>query len=354
MRNGCRALVLAVVGLLTVGADAVRAQTVYVRQAPPASPVEIVLNGKPVGSGTADANGDAILPLNLSALIGRAEMDANVQVDVCGELRRVLISDRGMRPPVPDPGCDRREIIGVFLVRRVTSLVVNVGGVNPTVLLVQGSYDLRDPRPARAWGRAPRGLVLFGGAGFGRRARCRADRVRHARRLQRRWRPRGVQRRGDVLDRERRGSRGELSEAAQLDVRGSGEGFRFTSAFDVEMATVAGTVGVPVGAVRMYGKIGTNYQRSTFSTTQSHDPQTIVVDGVEQTIQGTSQTLVLNTSGWGWYYGGGVETWITRSIGLYGEVSRATLKGEPDNGGEGLIDDALTSVFLGLRVRIGR
>jgi hypothetical protein len=357
MRNGCRALVpavAAVVGLLTVGADAVRAQTVYVRQAPPASPVEIVLNGKPVASGTADANGDAILPLNLSALIGRAEMDANVLVDVCGELRRVLISDRGMRPPVPDPGCDRREIIGVFLVRRVTSLVVNVGGVNPTVLLVQGSYDLRDPRPARAWGRAPRGLVLFGGAGFGR--------VRDAERIAC----------GTLDDCSADGALGAFNAGAtfwiasvvgaevsylrpaQFDIRGSGEGFRFTSAFDVEMATIAGTVGVPVGAVRMYGKIGTNYQRSTFSTTQSHDPQTIVVDGVEQTIQGTSQTLVLNTSGWGWYYGGGVETWITRSIGLYGEVTRATLKGEPDNGGEGLIDDALTSVFLGLRVRIGR
>lgn len=354
MRNGWRALVLAVVGLLTVGAGAARAQTVYVRQAPPASPVEIVLNGKPVGSGTADANGDAILPLNLSALIGRAEMDANVLVDVCGELRRVLISDRGMRPPVPGPGCDRREIIGVFFLRRVTSLVVNVGGVNPGVLLVQGTYDLRDPRPARAWGRAPRGLVLFGGGGFGG--------VRDAERLAC----------GTLDDCSGDGRQAAFNAGAtfwivsvvgaevsylrpaQVDIRGSGEGFRFTSAFDVELVTVAGTVGVPVGAVRLYGKVGTNYQRSTFSTTQSRDPQTIVVDGVEQTIEGTTQTLVLNTRGWGWYFGGGVETWVTRSIGLYGEVTRAALRGQPDTGGEGLTDDALTSLFVGLRVRIGR
>jgi hypothetical protein len=349
-----RALVLAVACHITVGAGAGWAQTVYVRQAPPASPVEVVLNGKPVGSAKIDANGDAIVPLNLSALIGRNEMDANILVDVCGELRRVLVSDRGMRPPAPGAGCDRREIIGVFVIRRMTSLVVNVGGLNPTVLLVQGTYDLRDPRPARVWGASPTGFVLFGGAGF---ARARDAETAAC---------------GALTDCSGEGAQvaftagvtfwvtpylgAEVSylRPAQFDARGSGETFRFTSAFDAELVTVAGTVGVPIGPVRIYGKVGTNYQRSTFSTTQTQDPRTVVIGGVEQTIEGTTQTLVLNTAGWGWLFGGGAETWVTRSFALYAEASRAALRGEAVNGGEGAADEALTSLFLGLRFRIGR
>jgi hypothetical protein len=354
MRNVWPALVLAALGHITVGAAGAWAQTVYVRQAPPGAQVELVLNGKPVGSAEADARGDAILPMNLSALIGRTEMDANILVDVCGELRRVLINDRGMRPPVPGPGCDRREIIGVFFIRRVSSVVVNVAGVNPSVLLVQGPYDLRDPGPPRAWGPAPTGLVLFGAAGFGgvrdfETAAC-----------------------GTIPECSADGSQGAFNVGAsfwltrflgaevsylrpsQFDARGSGDGFQFTSAFDVELATITGNVGVPIGPVRIYGKVGTNYQRSTFSTTQSRDAQTIVIDGVEQTIEATTQTLVLNTTGWGWYFGGGVDTWITRRVALYGEASRAALRGDAVNGGEGFVDEGLTSLFFGVRVWIAR
>lgn len=354
MTNLWRPLALAAVCHILMGAGAARAQTVYVRQAPPGSTVELVLNGKPVGSAAADANGDAILPMDISALIGRSEMDANIQIDVCGELRRVLVSERGMRPPVPGAGCDRREIIGVFLVRRITSLVVNVGGPNPTLLLVQGAYDLRDPRPARAWGPSPTGIVLFGGAGFARArdavfaacgnvAECAGDGAQGA-----------VNVGAAFWIMPFVGAEASYLRPAQVDATGSGEGFRFSSAFDAELATITGNVGVPIGPVRIYGKIGTNYQRSTFSTTQTQEPRTIVIDGQEQTIEGTTQTLVLNTAGWGWLFGGGVETWVTQSFALYAEASRAGLRGDAVNGGEGASDEALTSLFLGLRFRVGR
>jgi hypothetical protein len=61
-----------------------------------------------------------------------------------------------------EPGCDRRDIAGLYWVRQVNTLVVDVGGPNPTMMLVKGSYD---PGKARNWSLAPTGLIAFGGAG---------------------------------------------------------------------------------------------------------------------------------------------------------------------------------------------
>ena len=92
-------------------------------------------------------------------------MDARVYVDTCGETRRVMIADRDAAPIPPETDCTRQEVTGIFLVRKVSSVVVNVGDPIATVLLVQGSYDLRPRGPRR---QAPRGLVVFGGGGPGR------------------------------------------------------------------------------------------------------------------------------------------------------------------------------------------
>lgn len=342
MRKPGRALVLSAVCHITAGVGVAAAQTVIVRQAPPASAVELVLNGKPAGSATADAAGDAILPMNLQALTRQTEMDANVLVDVCGELRRVLVLERGMRPPPQGAGCDRREIIGVFFVRRITSLVVNVGGANPTVLLVQGAYDLRERGPARVWSQSPTGLVIFGAAGLARArdavtmacgnlAECSGDGARSAFTVGAAfWITRFLAAEGSYI------------RPAQVNATGTSDTFRFSSVFDAHVATVGGTLGVPIGPVRLYGKGGTTYQQSTFSTTQT------------QTIEGTAQTIGLKTAGWGWFFGGGVETWVTPSFGFYGEVSRAALRGDAVDALEGASDEALTSLFFGIRIRIGR
>lgn len=354
MRNHWRTLVLAAVCHSMAGIGVAAAQTVIVREAPPESAVELVLNGNPVGSAAADDAGDAVIPMNLSALIGRSEMDANVLVDICGELRRVQVVERGMRPPPQGQGCDRREIIGVFFVRRVTSLVLHVGGPTPTILLVQGPYDLRERGPARAWSTSPTGLVLFGGAGLAG-ARDAVDMAC-----------------GNVSECSGDGAQGTFTVGAAfwitrflgaeasyvrpgpVDARGTGDTFRFSSVFDADVATVAGMVGVPIGPVRLYGKVGTNYQQSTFSTTQIHDPQTIVIDDVPQTVEGITQTIALRTAGWGLLAGGGIETWVTPSFGLYAELSRAALRGDAVDNGEGASDEALTSLFIGVRIRIGR
>jgi len=336
-----------------VATGAAAAQTVIVRKAPVASTVEVVLNGTPAGSATVDANGDAVVPVSLPQQGGQAEMDANIHIDICGEVRRVQVVGRGMRPPAAEGGCDRREILGVFVLRRVTSLVINVGEANPTLLLVQGSYDLREAGPRRAWSRSPQGLVLFGAGGFssvrdadlavcGNLTECSAEGRKVAFNVGAAlWMTPFLAAEGSYL------------RPSQYDASGSGQAFRFTGFFDAEVATVAGLVGVPIGAVRPYGKVGMAYQRSTFSTTQSHDDVTVVIDGVSQTIEGSTQTYVFRTTGWGLTYGGGLEAWVNPNFAIYGEVSRVALRGEAIVG-EGESDDVLTSVFVGVRLRFGQ
>src|SRR6185436_6888932 len=112
------------------------------------------------GSAQADAAGDVRIPIDLPAHIKKNEIDARVYVDTCGENRRVSITERDITPLPPDDGCTRQEITGVFLIQRVSSVVINVGSPVATLLLRQSSYSLRARGPRRE---APQGLVVFGG-----------------------------------------------------------------------------------------------------------------------------------------------------------------------------------------------
>ena len=69
--------------------------------------------------------------------------------------------------------------------------------------------------------------------------------------------------------------------------------------------------------------------------------------------ENATQAYLLKTEGWGWTFGGGVEGWVTPSVAIYGEGGLADLKGEAADGREGTIDDRLTYIFVGARVRIG-
>jgi hypothetical protein len=156
---------------MTAGAAIAAAQTVMVRNAPPGTAIEILLNDAVVGTETAAADGLATLDLKMPE---PGEMDANVYVDVCEKSRRVLVVDRNKRPPSPPAGCERREVSGLFLVRRINTLVVDVGALQPSMLLVKGSYTPPKPvvegeeeaaAPRRP---SPTGLSLFAAGGVGK------------------------------------------------------------------------------------------------------------------------------------------------------------------------------------------
>ncbi|MGH8639591.1 MAG: outer membrane beta-barrel protein, partial [Burkholderiales bacterium] len=359
MMKPWRLLAFAAAVNVMVGVGAAAAQTVVVRNAPAGSTVELVLNTASLGSATVDANGDATLPVNLSANLKKMETDALIYVDVCDKVRRVILVERATQPPPLEGGCERREIAGVFLVRQITTLVVNVGTANPTVLLIQGRYSLSPEGPGRFWSGPPTGLVLFGGGSFskfrdatalacGAITPCERD-------------DSGIGYTAGVgfwispyLGAEASYLRPAKAEASGNSQTGNGQTFRFNSSLDAHVVTIVGKVGGPIGSVRLYGQAGATYHRATFGTSQSFDEITVVINNVSQTIEGGTQNFELKTAGWGWVFGGGMEAWLTRSFGLYAEAGRTTLKGAALDDEEGSLEDGLTTVMFGARIHIGR
>src|SRR3954468_5096643 len=162
-------LVVATGAVASGMASAVSAQTVYVRNAPAGSTVDVIVNSAVAGTGVVDAGGEAKVAFTLPE--GKTEMDSSVFVDTCDKARKVLIVDHTRPAPPPSEGCDRREIAGIYWVRPVNTVVVDVGGPTPALLLVRGSYTPPKPtvegqeeehqsRPL------PTGLVMYAGGVF--------------------------------------------------------------------------------------------------------------------------------------------------------------------------------------------
>jgi hypothetical protein len=348
MMNRWRPLALAAALNVALCVGVADAQTVIVRNAPAGSTIELGLNAATIGSAVADASGTATLavPGNVS----KTETDAYVYVDVCDKMRRVLLLERG-QPAPPAGACDRSQIVGLFLVRRVSTLVVDVGGPNPTVLLRQGPVDLRSPD--RAAFAAPTGLVLFGGGGFGKFGNARAIACGNVGTCA--GDESGLMYTAGAAYWLTNILAAEVSylRPAEVTVDGSGDNFQFNSSLDAHVVTIAGKIGAPVGRVRFYGQAGMNYHRATFSTTQTIDDATVTIDEVTETIEGGTQSFELKTAGWGWQFGGGVEIWVAPFVAIYGEGGRAVIKGDARDGGEGSLDDHLTYALGGVRIRIG-
>jgi hypothetical protein len=336
-----RLLAIAAALQVTAGAATAAAQTVMVRHAPPGMTVEVLLNDAVVATGTTNPEGDVSLDLKMPE---PGEMDANVFVDVCATSRRVLVVDRNKRAGASPAGCDRREISGIFWVRRVNTLVVDVGGTQPSMLLVRGSYTPPKPtvegeEPVSERRQAPTGLSLFGGSGLskfrdqfliacGNVSGCDG----HDGGL-------GYSFGGTFWLTRWLGAEGAYVKPRTVTAHG-GDTFSFDSRFEIDVFTVAAKVAIPAGPARIYGLVGGNYHQSTLSLTE--------------TIDSATQAFSQKTHGWGWLYGGGTEVWVTPKVALYGELSLAKVKGKAEDKGEGLIDDRLRFLGFGVKVRLSR
>lgn len=357
MTQPWRSLTVAAVLSATFGVGTAAAQTVMARNVPAGEQVEVMLNGKPVGSATANAAGDATIPFNMRDSLGKTEIDANIYVDGCDKTHRVWIVEVGA--PVPSEGtCNLRNVSGLYWVRPINTIVVNdVTASIPSLLLLKGSYT--PPAPGQEGASAPRmelpgGLIVFGGGGYVKTNQATAVAC------------------GDVTDcsgdesgigftggAEYRFARWLSAQVSYIKppaatANGSGSTYRFTNEQKAHVFTVAGKVGVPIGRAMLYGRGGANYHQAKIETTQTQDPRTVTVDDVVQTIPGGTQTFELKTDGWGWLFGGGLEVWVSRSFAIYGEFDYGALKGSDVSGGEARIDDRVTSALLGLRVHIGK
>jgi len=337
------------------GLGTASAQTVIVRSAPQGATIEATLNGGAPASATADNFGDA--RLTLQARITEAAV--LVHIDDCGNRVRVLIVERGVQPAAPDPGCNRIDIASVFVMRPVTTFVVDMDGAATAVHLTQGrppaSWVERGAAAQHgiSWGMPSKGLFVSIGGGYS----AFSNAVQTAC--------------GDVQTCERTnfggggtigagywitpylGVEASYIRPADVAVTGSSDTFRFDSRLTVRAAAIAGKLGVPLGPTRLYGFGGVNRHESTLTTSETINDSTVVIDSVSQTIKGGTQTFARKTTGWNWIAGGGLELWVSRWIGMYGELTLATIKGAPTTGGEGGIDERATSITGGLRVRFG-
>jgi hypothetical protein len=330
------------------------AQTVIARTAPAGSTVELVLNDTKVGTATADPAGDAKLPFKIQDSSGKTEMDASVHVDICDSLRRIVVVERGRSPAPPEAGCVRKDVQGLFLVRKVSNLVVDTGAVNPTVWLRQGPVDLKAKGAAGPWNAMPTGLVVFGGAGLGwyrdqslflcgNVSQCDSSGTRTTFTLGGTfWLSRLI------------GVEGAYVQPADVNASGSGSNFRFDSTLEAHFFSINGKIGIPVSRTRIYGQGGMNYHSAQLKTSQTNDDVQLTISGVTQTVPGGTQVLEVQTGGWGWQIGGGLEIWLKPSVGIYAEAGRTRLEGDSVEGAQGELRDYLTTVLAGMRFKIGK
>jgi hypothetical protein len=318
-----------------IAAGTATAQTVLVRHATPGETVDVVVNSAAAVSDVVGPDGVARVGFALPAEWLRSGMDARIFADSCVNRRRVLIIERNAPVPAAAEGCTRSDIAGLYLVRRESTLVVNVAGTIPTLLLVKGNFSLKPPTPAPS---SSKGLVLYGGGGFA----SFPDEVDHAC--------------GNVSDCGGDDTVGMFTGGASFWVTkwlaldgsyvkpskptaaGGDELDGFDSTIDVEFLTAGGKLAVPVGRMRIYVTGGATFHRATTT--------------VVQTIAGASQTIPVETEGVGWYAGGGFEVWATKWFGLYAEGSRSVLKGDRTDKAEGSFNEAMNVAVLGARVRI--
>ena len=351
-----RSLVVLFVCQVAIGATLASAQTVIVRHAAAGSTVELLLNSRPVATAQADAAGMATVTAPETKDV---PLDANVWVDACFGVTRVILARAGAQPAV-DPSCRRSQIAGLYLVQRITSLVIDVSDM-PSVRVRQGRVPadwLRDPAPTaaqEAGAAAPplpplTGLTLFGGIGRGTSLNF------------------GSQSCGTVPScsdntptpygggvawwfTDYVAAEARYSYLGNLEAAATADTFRFTTTREGGSIAVSGRGGVRFGRVRPYGRAGLNLHRETLTTTQTLDDTTVEIDGVTQTIPGGTQILQFRTRGWTPVYGGGVEVWLSRFVGIHGDVQRIGLKGSDDRGADIDIDDALITVQGGVTVR---
>lgn len=356
-----RRLALAAAFYLTVSVGVVAAQSVVVTNAPPKSRIELVLNLATVGSATADPAGDATLALNLPANLKKQEADVNIYVDVCADARRVFLVERGVQPAATAPGCERHEVPGLFVVRQVTSLVVDVAAARPAVWLKQGPVPKQwllkgaaaEEQP-RNWRPAPVGLVVFGGGGvvgFGTTGAnfcgdvvdCKNDSTGRAYTAGVEW----------WLTRYL-AAEAAFVQPSKVTGVGSGDTYSFDSSLETRIFTFAGKVGIPIGPARIYGKAGMDYVRSTSNTSETTIDTAVQIDDVVQVIPGGKQTWQVKTTGWGLMFGGGAEGWLTRWLAIYGEGGWMKVKGNPEGGGEAKLNDRALYIVGGIRLHIGK
>jgi len=347
------ALMLAVI----FGVSGASAQTVIVQSAPMGSALEVTLNGAAVATGTANNSGDAALTMS-----GRpGETNAQIFIDTCNEAIRVHLVSRGVQPAPSQAGCNRVDVGSVFVIRQITTLVVDISP-SPTVHIAQGAApsawlregSIAPSRPTTLAGKPGKDLVVSGGVGFSRFSNsaskacgdaspCDGVNFGVATTLEAQyWITRYIAAHVAYL------------RPADVTATGSGTNYHFATNIQTRLLTLGAAGGAPMGPARLYGLGGFSHDEATLTTTETINDTTVTIGNVTQTIKGGTQAFAQKTQAWNWFAGGGIEAWANRWIGFYFEIDVVKVKGSPTTGGEGGIDDFATFAVGGARLHLGR
>ena len=349
-----RPLPLAAALVFTAGLGHAAAQTVVVRSAPAASTIELTMNGGAPVTATADADGDATL-----AVPPRPDpTDVLMRVDTCGNRVKVLIADNGRQFPDAEPGCNRTELWGVYVMRPITTFVIDVDSPTTTVHMRQGpappEWIRRGPPEMYAypWGTPSTGFALSAGVGLSTFSRATETAC------------------GDVVcNSDTTGGAVTVSAeywfkpwiAAQVGYARPGDTtatytsgtYNFNTRTQARLFLIGAKAGFVKGPARMYGLGGLNRHEATTRTSQTINDVTVTVDNVSRTFPANTQTFEQKTAGWSWTAGGGFELWVARFAAIYGEFYRAKIKGDTVGGSGVAADDAANFLVVGVRLRIG-
>ncbi len=352
-----RRAVLAAALNVTLAVGAAGAQTVVVKNAPAGAAIELRWNGEPVGRASAGADGIATLTFPQGKL-DRPESDARVLVDVCEAVRVITLVERAMQPPPAEAACSRTDIGQFVLLQAGTSLLVDLGPAAPTLWVRQGPVppdwllNIEEGPAERPRRPAPTGLILFADGSYTSFSKFAQSACGTLDCDASTFKP-GYSVGASIWLSQYFGIEGGFRKPSVAKVTGEETNYQYESTLDARVITTAILIGVPVGPVRFYARGGATHHRATYHTTQTIHDRTLTIGGVEQTIPGGTQEFELRTGGWGWLFGGGLEGWLGRRVALYGEANYGALKGGARDDGEGELDDRITTLGFGLRIRLG-
>jgi hypothetical protein len=75
-------------------------------------------------------------------------------------------------------------------------------------------------------------------------------------------------------------------------------------------------------------------------------------DGASFTSPAVTQTTELRVEAWSWIFGGGFEAWVSHMVAIYGDLNKASFKGDAIGIPEGVIDEKPWLIQVGVKVRL--
>lgn len=331
MRSLRRPLLVAVVFCAALCGAAAEAQTVVLRHVPAGVTFDAnLVGGAPVAAST-DTFGNSVIAIN--ALARGSELATRIHVLRCDTRGHIVLVDRSAPIPAIEPGCRLQELSSVFVVRRGTTLVIDLGDTPPMVRIAQGpapSLWLQDivaasgPVPREA----PYRLGVFGGGELSIFRKSALDVCGDAATCQGGDTTLGTTVGVSYWLSPWLGAEASYAKDAALSASGAPDaGASFSSKTDPEIFMLAGKVGLTVNRVGFYARGGANFHRATTTETDVLPNITRTVGGTPTVFPGGTLTTAYRTQGWGWLAGGGMDIRATRRFGVYLDTRFAKLSG---------------------------